>query len=192
MRIIQLAAILLALPIPAWAQGPSNTREAKAAYEEGARHYDLTEYAEALTSFKDAYRAKDDPAFLFNIGQCLRKLNRLNEAATFYRTYLRRAPDASNMAEVERHLRDIESQVTVASPPIPPAEAFPARETPPQIALSILPAPEIERHPLYKRWWIWTAAGTVAAGATVAIIILARRDPTSIPSAGLGYQKALP
>jgi hypothetical protein len=32
----------------------------------------------------------------------------------------------------------------------------------------------------------------LTAGVTATIIILARRDPTSIPSSGLGYQRALP
>jgi tetratricopeptide (TPR) repeat protein len=185
-----LAALLLAPSGPGWSQGSTSAREAKASYEEGARHYDLAEYAEALDSFKDAYRAKTDPAFLFNIAQCLRKLERMEEAATFYRTYLRRAPEAPNRAEVERHLKDIESQLAAASPVIPQG-TFPAQETP-RIDLSPRPAPEIEEHPLYKRWWIWTAAGAVAAGAAATIIILARRDPTSIPSSGLGHQGALP
>ena len=184
-----LASLLLASSLPGWSQ-PLNQREAKASYEEGARHYYLMEYAEALTSFKDAFRAKDDPAFLFNIAQCLRKLERMEEAATFYRTYLRRAPEASNRAEVERHLKDIESQLAAATPVIPQG-AFPAQATP-QIDLSPRTSPEIEEHPLYKRWWIWTAAGAVAAGAATTIIILARRDPTSIPSSGLGYQRSLP
>ena len=195
MNIALLVAGLLTLPVPAWAQGSSNAKEAKAAYEEGARHYDLAEYAEALTSFKDAYRAKTDPSFLFNIAQCLRKLNKLDDAATFYRTYLRRAPDASNRVEVERHLKDVESQMEAATPPAPP-RAFLVQETPPaappRIDLSPQPTPTIEKHPLYKRWWIWSAAGAVAAGATITIIILARRDPTSIPSSELGYQRALP
>ena len=187
-----LASLLLVQSLPGWAQG---SKESKAAYEEGARHYDLAEYAEALDSFKDAYRAKTDPAFLFNIAQCLRKLGKLEDAATFYRTYLRRAPDAINRVEVERHLRDIEEQLAAASPAAPPGayspQAAPAASSP-QIDLSTHPAPRIEEHPLYKRLWIWTAVGAVAAGAAATIIIMSRRDPTSIPASGLGYQRALP
>lgn len=184
-----LTALLLSPASPGWAQGSSNAKEAKAAYEEGARHYDLAEYAEALESFKDAYRARTDPAFLFNIAQCLRKLEKLDDAATFYRTYLRRAPEASNRAEVERRLKDIEIQLAAA--PVIPQEAFPAQATP-RIDLSPRTAPEIEKRPLYKRWWIWTATGAVAAGAAATFIFLVKRDPTSIPSSGLGYQRALP
>ena len=190
-----LAASLLALPLPSRSQEPSDPGAARADYEAGARHYDLAEFDEALASFKDAYRARTDPAFLFNIAQCLRKLNKLDDATTFYRTYLRRAPDASNRVEVERHLKDVESQMEAATPPVPP-RAFLVQETPPaappQIDLSPQPTPTIEKHPLYKRWWIWSAAGAVAAGATVAIIVFTKHDPTTIPSSMLGYQKVLP
>jgi tetratricopeptide (TPR) repeat protein len=194
-----LASLLLASSLPGWSQ-PLNQREAKASYEEGARHYYLMEYDEALTSFKDAFRAKDDPAFLFNIAQCLRKLGRLDEASTFYQIYLRRAPDAGNRAEVERHLDDIEGQMATTAPPPEPNQPpiprrFSAQDTTipfnPQIDLSPQ-HPAIKDHPLYKRWWFWTAAGAVAAGTTATIIILTRHDPAAIPSSMLGSQRALP
>ena len=199
MSIALVVATVLTPALPGWTQ-PLNLKEAKASYEEGARHYYLTEYAEALTSFKDAYRAKDDPAFLFNIAQCLRKLNRLDEASNFYRIYLRRAPDAGNRAEVERHLSVIEGQMAAAAPPPEPNQPpsprrFSAQDTTipvhPQIDLSPQ-HPVIKDRPLYKRWWFWTAAGAVAAGTTAAIIILARHDPSSTPASMLGSQKALP
>ena len=195
-----LASLLLAPALPGWAQS-LNQKEAKASYEEGANQYYLMEYDEALTSFKDAFRAKEDPAFLFNIAQCLRKLNRLDEASNFYRIYLRRAPEACNRAEVERHLKDVEEQMAAASPPSPPGQApapkkFSTKNIPitpaPQINLSPQPQPTIKDRPLYKRWWFWTAAGAIAAGATTSIIILARHNPTSTPSSILGSQRTLP
>jgi tetratricopeptide (TPR) repeat protein len=195
-----LAALVLAPAMPGWTQ-PLSLKEARASYEEGARHYDLGEYAEALASFRDAYRAKDDPAFLFNIAQCLRKLNRLDEASYFYRSYLRRAPDADNREKVERHLKDIEDQAAAASPPSasnqgPSPKQFSAHDIPiapaPQIDLAPQPPSVIKVRPIYERWWFWAATGAVAAGTTAAIIILARHDPTSIPASALGSQRTLP
>ena len=200
MSIALVVATVLTPALPGWTQ-PLNLKEAKASYEEGARHYYLTEYAEALTSFKDAYRAKDDPAFLFNIAQCLRKLNRLDEASNFYRIYLRRAPDSSNRVKVERHLKEVEDQMAVVVPPTTPSQnptprRFPTQDISivptPQIDLSPQTSREIKNHPVYKRWWFWTAAGAVAAGTTATIIILARHDPSSTPASILGSQKALP
>ena len=189
-----LACCLLMTDMPGWAQEPPDLKKARASYEEGVRHYYLADYAEALTYFKSAYLTKDDPAFLFNIAQCLRKLNRLNESKTFYRTYLRRAPDAINKAEVEHHLRGIEGQMATANPPIP--KQFSAQDiaivAEPQIDLSPQTSPAFKDHPLYKKWWFWTAAGVVAAGVTTTIIILTRHDPSSTPASILGSQKALP
>jgi hypothetical protein len=34
-----------------------------------------------------------------------------------------------------------------------------------------------DRKPLYKRWWLWTAVGVVAAGVAVGIAVAATRDP---------------
>lgn len=195
-----LASFLLTLSLPGWTQ-PLNLKEAMASYEDGARHYDLGEYAEALTSFKDAYRAKDDPAFLFNIAQCLRKLNRLDESASFYRSYLRRAPDSSNRITVEHLLKDIEDQIAFTSPPdapnqIPTPRRFSTQSIStipaPKIDLSPQPPPAIKDRPIYKRWWFWAATGAVAAGTTTTIILLARHDPASTPTTILGSQRALP
>jgi tetratricopeptide (TPR) repeat protein len=86
------------------------TAEAKKRYAQGVRHYDLAEYEAALTEFKEAYRAADDPAFLFNIAQCHRKLGNLPEAITFYRTYLRRASNVPNRAELQRRIAELEHE----------------------------------------------------------------------------------
>jgi tetratricopeptide (TPR) repeat protein len=185
-----LLSFYLSLPSPGWSQDQPDTKGSRASYEIGVKHYDLAEYDNALISFKNAYRAKSDPAFLFNIAQCLRKMGRLDESSTFYRNYLRRAPEAANRYEVERRLRDIEIQLATTTPVIRPNAFSP--ETPTLINLSPRPTPKTEESPLYKKWWIWTAAGAVVAGTTTTIIILTRRDPTSVPSTGLGYQRALP
>jgi tetratricopeptide (TPR) repeat protein len=70
----------------------------------------LTEYDQALAEFKEAYRVKPDATFLYNIAQCHRKLGQVDEALTFYRTYLRRAPDAPNRGEVERRIQELEAE----------------------------------------------------------------------------------
>ena len=83
-------------PGPALATPASENQvaEAKQHYAAATKFYDLAEYEGALREFKEAYRAVEDPAFLFNIAQCHRKLGHTQDAITFYRTYLRRAPKA--------------------------------------------------------------------------------------------------
>jgi tetratricopeptide (TPR) repeat protein len=84
-----------------------DAQAAKAHYEAGVRHFDLSEYEPALADFKEAYRNKPDPALLYNIAQCHRRLGHTDEAIAFYRSYLRRAPGAKNREEVERRISEL-------------------------------------------------------------------------------------
>jgi tetratricopeptide (TPR) repeat protein len=100
-------AIALASSYPAHADDKAMAR---AHYETAARLYDVGEYDRALVEFKDAYVAKPDPAFLFNIGQCYRKLGQEDQALDYYRRFLKvAAPDDPNRAQVEARLRDTET-----------------------------------------------------------------------------------
>jgi tetratricopeptide (TPR) repeat protein len=80
---------------------------AKAHYEAATRLYDVHEYEAALKEYKEGYLAKPDPAFLFNIGQCYRRLGKTEQALEFFREYLRKAaPDDPNRAQVEARIRE--------------------------------------------------------------------------------------
>jgi tetratricopeptide (TPR) repeat protein len=142
-----LVAVLAARP----AVAASNEEKAKARelYQAGLVHYDLKEYAEALKSFKDAYRVVQDPAFLYNIAQCHRRLGQNPEALDFYRNYLRRSPSAPNRAEVERRIQEIEREIQQAEktgrPPPPPVN--PPKETVPPPPVLTAPPPDAHAAP---------------------------------------------
>jgi len=53
--------------------------------------------------------AVPDPAYLFNIAQCHRKMGHDKEAADFYKSYLRAAPNAPNRPDVEKRIEEMES-----------------------------------------------------------------------------------
>src|SRR5262249_61593444 len=128
-------------PAPAAVPPASEAQLAEARQHQaaGSKLYDLAEYEAALHEFKEAYRAVEDPAFLFNIAQCHRKLGHAQDAITFDRNYLRRAPRAANRAEVERRIAELERAPAPA--PAPPAETPPAAPpTPPVLAPSAPPA----------------------------------------------------
>jgi tetratricopeptide (TPR) repeat protein len=172
--------------------------EARQHHAAGSKLYDLAEYEAALREFKEAYRAVEDPAFLFNIAQCHRKLGHAPDAITFYRNYLRRAPRAANRAEVERHIAELErapapapapAAETTATPPTAPAPTAPT----PALAPSVPPpapagdgaptliaapasAPPPAEQPFYKRGWFWIAAGAVVAGTATTLIVLHGRS----------------
>ena len=83
---------------------------AKAHYEAATRLYDIKEWAKALDEYKAAYLSKPDPAFLFNVGQCYRRLGRQAQALEFYKEFLKKAPpDDPNRPNVENRVREMES-----------------------------------------------------------------------------------
>jgi tetratricopeptide (TPR) repeat protein len=103
---------------------------ARAHYETATRLYEVREYADALREYKAAYVAKPDVAFLFNIGQCYRKMGKNTDALDFFQQFLKKAlPDDPNRGLVEALVRNIESgaasdsdpfdSTPVASPPPP-------------------------------------------------------------------------
>ena len=110
---------------------------AKALYKQGRTHYQLGEYREALTEFKEAYRLKQDASFLFNIGQCHRQLGEYAEAIKLYGSYLREAPDAPNRAEVERFVREMKEALEKREKHEPPR----ASSVAPAPAPAAVPAP---------------------------------------------------
>jgi tetratricopeptide (TPR) repeat protein len=121
----------------------SNKAIAKAHFEAATRLYDIHEYAKALEEYKAAYLAKPDPAFLFNVGQCYRRLGKFDQALEFYQEYLKKAPpDDPNRPNVEARIRntdtsDLFESDTAPRPAAPPAQPPPL---PPQ-------APPVQRPP---------------------------------------------
>ena len=104
---VGLLSVALATPTLA-AEG--DKAAAKAHYESATRLYDIKEFAKALDEYKAAYLSKPDPAFLFNVGQCYRKLGKRAQALEFYREFLKKAqPDDPNRSNVEARVREMES-----------------------------------------------------------------------------------
>lgn len=168
-----LLTLTVALGVAA-AAPDATSAQARAAYDEGITSYNLGHYDEALASFERGYRLKHDPAFLFNIGQCQRQLDRPRDAARSFRAYLRELPGAPNRADVERLITNMDEQAaqqaanqpptgtqpptTITPPPSPPSTAAapsPAA-APVGITASAPPAPR-------KRTALWIGLGVGAA-----------------------------
>jgi tetratricopeptide (TPR) repeat protein len=139
---VVLVALLLMTGQPSRAADP-RLDSARAHSQEGDAYYKLEKYANAITEYEQAYLAKPDPSFLYNIAQCHRLMGQGPEAIKFYRRFLKDAPTAPNRAVAEKHIRDLEDTsagtqpspatapraVPVAPPPvsvIPPTEPPPA------------------------------------------------------------------
>ncbi|MBN2576244.1 MAG: tetratricopeptide repeat protein [Deltaproteobacteria bacterium] len=87
-------------------------------------------------------------------------------------------------------------------PPAPAQEAQPLPATPPvnpeiatgpsdpiDLTASQTPQPEAGTTPVYKRWWFWTAAAVVVAGAGIGIYAATSGGGTEIPGSALGTKK---
>lgn len=90
-------------------------KRARANAQRGTAHYNLDQFDKALPAYEAAYLDFQDPALLFNIAQCHRKLGHGAEAVAYYRKYLRNAPQAPNRAEVEKRIEELETAPTRAA-----------------------------------------------------------------------------
>jgi tetratricopeptide (TPR) repeat protein len=135
-----VAAVLVAVSFGVFgptAEAGDRRATAKAHYETATRLYDIREYDKALLEYKSAYLAQPDPAFLFNIGQCYRKLGQNQQALNFFQEYLKKASsDDPNRSQVEARVRDIEAEAKLQAEAAQAAAPVPA----PEVAQ---PAPEV-------------------------------------------------
>jgi tetratricopeptide (TPR) repeat protein len=173
MRALLIIAALLLPSVSAHADRAADL-EARRRFERGTKAYDLGDFKKAVEEYKEAYNARSDPAFLYNIAQALRLANDLEPALFFYRSYLRNVPAARNRAEVEERILKLEQQLAEQRRPAmaPPPEIVPPKVEPPPPLVVVSPpvrALPPARTPVYKRWWVWTIVGGVAAGAALGV-----------------------
>ena len=83
-------------------------QKTKEHYEKATRLYNVGKYPEAIVEYEAAYLVSADPVMLFNIAQCHRLNSQPEEAARFYKNYLRNAPGAPNREDVERKIAEME------------------------------------------------------------------------------------
>jgi len=155
--VVALAVLLFAGGV-ARAADP-NAEKARAHFQQGDTYFKLDKYPAALQEFEQAYLAKQDPSFLYNIAQCHRLMGNRVDAIRYYKRYLSDAPTAANRPVAEKHIRDLESAIGAeeltgthpAAPPPPPrsgdsggtgmSPSRPAPAAPPPLALEARPPP---------------------------------------------------
>jgi tetratricopeptide (TPR) repeat protein len=149
MRGIAIAALLLC------ASGASADDRAVARehYIKGTKAFELGLYDEAITEYMAAYKAKDDPALLFNIAQSHRLAGHAAEALRFYRVYLAKNPNTRNRDEVQEKIVELQRLVDQQkkTQQMPPDQVIPltpqsASNAPPPVEKPATPPP-VERPP---------------------------------------------
>jgi hypothetical protein len=98
MSVLKAIALALLVAAPALADATSEAREH---FKKGQTHYALGEFEEAAKEYREAYRFREEPVILFNIGQACRQIRQWQQAYFYYRQYLSKKPDAPNREETE-------------------------------------------------------------------------------------------
>jgi hypothetical protein len=137
---VVLVALLLMSGRPSRGADP-RLDSARAHSQEGDAYYKLDKYANAITEYEQAYLAKPDPSFLYNIAQCHRLMGQSAEAIKFYRRFLKDAPTAPNRAVAEKHIKDLEEASRDTQPSVSPPAPATTSSSPPPVAPAPLPAP---------------------------------------------------
>jgi hypothetical protein len=124
---IRLAALLVfvtsvSAAAPALADESS---DAKAHYQKATAHYAVGEYHDAAVEYELAYKAKQDPALLYNAAQSHRLANDNQKALLLYKNIVKLYPTSKYAAESKDRIEKLEQAIaTTQSPPNQPAPAF--------------------------------------------------------------------
>jgi hypothetical protein len=97
-------------------------REMEEAYQKATRAFDIERYDEAIVAYKRTYELGGDPPMLYDIAQALRLSRHPDEAVTYYRRYLDRAPSAPNRDEVRARIAELSPKRPAPTPTSAPAK----------------------------------------------------------------------
>jgi len=109
MRHVVVAALVAAVSVSGVGSVARADERAQARehYQKGTKAYDLGLYDEAIKEYMEAYRIKDDPAILYNLGQAHRLAGHAADAIRFYKMFLVKVPRTSNRDEVQLKIDEL-------------------------------------------------------------------------------------
>ena len=115
-----LLLVAVARASPVYAQTPE-TREASTQrdealllYDRSQKAYDEGRYQDAATLLHEAYETYPEPLLLYNLGATYEKLQRPQDALSYYEKYLVEKPDAEERAATEKRIAALRDEL--ASP----------------------------------------------------------------------------
>ena len=154
----------------------ADAAQARVHFDRGRTFFDVDEYRKAIAEFKAAHIEKPDPAFLYNIAECHRRLGERPDALLFYRRFLATAPAGDKTRPiVEQRIAELTSAAEGPNPGgAPPGgdDTMALNAPPPHGDAAVLiqqPGPPAEASAFYTRPWFLITVGAVIVGSVVAI-----------------------
>lgn len=128
---------------------------------------------ESQRMYEMAYDLRADPRLLFNIARVLHKRGLMADAAAHYESFLNSSlDDPVQKAKARAYLDEARTSLASAAsqkPTLPSIDQAPRQGTESALAgVAAATRPSdagTPAQPLYKKWWLWTTVGLVAAGA---------------------------
>jgi hypothetical protein len=188
--------VLLALAPPRVAAAAARQDDAAAYQRRAKEHAAANRYDLAAEEFLKEYAVTKSARTLLFVAECYRSLyaksarpEHLREARRYYLDYLQREPAGELSARAREMVSVVDEELHRIEPPpaAPPADPKRAPDLSverPGARPEALPAGPVEAAdttPLYKKWWVWTVVGVVAAGATVGIVMATRSGGITPP-----------
>ena len=155
--------------------------QARVHFDRGRTFFDVDEYRKAIAEFKAAHIEKPDPAFLYNIAECHRRLGEVPDALLFYRRFLAATPAGDKTRPiVEQRIAELktvaEEQTPGGSPP-GGGDPLALNAPPPEADDALLlqkPGPPAAAPRFYTQPWFLITVSAVIVGSVVAIWALSR------------------
>jgi hypothetical protein len=176
---------LLAVSGVAFAHEDPDTEVARRHFNAGRAFYDAADYERALDEFQQARRAKPHPALDFNIGRCLDRLERYQQAIAAYESYA--ASEPPDALEIRARIVILKDRLKNVPPPAPPR---PSKEillpTPSSLIETSAPAPPPKSNRKTIGIVLGVIGGAVVIGAGVAVGLLVKTttEPATPDSTG--------
>ncbi|MBN2573821.1 MAG: tetratricopeptide repeat protein [Deltaproteobacteria bacterium] len=186
---------VLLLPTGLARAADASTEKARQHFLKGQQFFDVGRWDEAAAEFEQAYAARNDPVFIYNMAQAYRRKGDAKHALELYKNYLIKAPRSPQRAEVEERIATLQQQVeeaeraargTASGPAhapsqVPPAVLSSGPAEPPAAPPPSSPSPEMVASPPPA-----PAAAPVSApepvAASEAALAQAPTSPPSLPS----------
>jgi hypothetical protein len=136
-----LAALLTGMVVPARAAADASTEEARKHFLKGQQLFDVGRWDEAAEEFEQAYAARNDPTFIYNMAQAYRRKGDAKRALELYKNFLIKDPKTPKRAEVEERIAALQRQVEEADRASKSVAPTPAYVPPPSAEPAPMPAP---------------------------------------------------